>query len=97
MLTIIIDGYLLGIDCGNLPEIENGEVILTGTKFRDTATYFCRAGYKLIGDRLRRCRSNGAWSTVAPSCVGKVDLYNVLEPKLIECFFIPFKLLTVDH
>ena len=48
---------------------------MTGTDFRDTAVYICDKGFKLVGDRERRCRSIGEWSSEEPSCVRKFLVY----------------------
>lgn len=61
------------VDCGPLSSIANGVLRLTGTKFRDTATYICNNGFILIGDRQRRCRSVGKWSGAEPTCRRKFN------------------------
>ena len=32
------------------------------------AYYKCNTGYSLLGNRVRTCQSNGAWSGEDPSC-----------------------------
>ena len=67
---------LIAIDCGYLPNIRNGRLILSGTGFRDTATYLCKEGFDLIGDRQRKCGEDGEWSTSEPKCESEYNYNN---------------------
>lgn len=62
---------LIGVDCGDLDDPENGEVSLTGTTFGSNATYSCNDGYFLEGESSRVCQSDGNWSGEAPTCERK--------------------------
>ena len=35
------------------------------------ATYFCDAGFELVGNSIRICEEDGNWSGEAPICAGK--------------------------
>ena len=37
--------------------------------FQDTCTYYCNRGYRLEGDRQRRCGANGTWNSEPVTCV----------------------------
>lgn len=56
------------VDCGGLPSPDNGRVILSGTEFGSSATYFCDADLLLVGESVRFCQENGSWSGEQPSC-----------------------------
>ncbi len=56
------------IDCGDLKDPENGQVLLTGTICESTATYSCREGYALVGEQTRTCQRDASWSGQAPFC-----------------------------
>lgn len=43
------------VDCGHLPSIENGNVIMHRTDYMANATYSCDPDYLLIGDEQRQC------------------------------------------
>ena len=66
--------FIIASDCGDLRAPRNGLVETTGTKYWDTATYSCIAGYYLVGESERTCEDTGLWSGVAPSCQGKCTL-----------------------
>ncbi len=59
---------IIVIDCGQLRDIANGRVDLTGTTVGSRATYSCASGYKLVGDATRTCQGSGAWSGREPFC-----------------------------
>ena len=46
---------------------------LTGTAFRNTATYFCNQGHELIGNKIRVCQENGNWDGQKPLCECEFD------------------------
>ena len=56
------------VDCGDLPDPNNGQVSLNGTAVGSIATYTCDAGYNLIGNVQRMCQGNGSWSGDEPVC-----------------------------
>ena len=66
------------MDCGDLDDPENGQVVLTGTTLRSIATYSCSVGYVLVGEQTRTCQANGQWSGRAPFCRRKSDYYSYL-------------------
>ena len=60
------------VNCGTLTNPGNGRVSHTaGTMFRQTATYSCNAGYKLLGNSTRTCQATRLWSGSVPTCLGK--------------------------
>ena len=60
---------LTAVDCGNLTDPANGQVIHPGgTTFGQTATYSCNTGFNLVGDSTRTCLATGDWSGNAPIC-----------------------------
>ncbi len=66
--------YVIGVDCGPLPDIDNGRVSVSpDTRFLSIATYTCNLGFVIDNEqnRRRRCEANGAYSGSEPSCVGK--------------------------
>uniref|UniRef100_A0A8C8ZYX4 Complement C3d receptor 2 n=1 Tax=Prolemur simus TaxID=1328070 RepID=A0A8C8ZYX4_PROSS len=59
------------LECSPLPAIPNGHH--TGENVGPIApglsvTYSCEPGYLLLGEKIIRCLSSGAWSAVAPTC-----------------------------
>lgn len=58
------------VSCEALPDIDNGEVDITGTVFDSVATYSCDEDYRLDGDMQRTCLSSGTWSGSEPQCLG---------------------------
>ena len=58
------------MSCETLPDIDNGEVDITGTVFDSVATYSCDEDYRLDGDMQRTCLSSGTWSGSEPQCMG---------------------------
>ena len=73
-----IISYTTAVDCGPLANPTNGQVNLTGTIFRSTASYSCNEGFQLNGQITRECRSDGQWSGQAPTC----DCKSLIGPKL---------------
>ena len=64
--------YVIGIDCGPLPDIDNGRVSISpDTRFLSIATYTCNLGFVIDSVQKRRCEANGDYSGSEPSCVGK--------------------------
>ena len=59
------------IDCGDLPNLLNGTVILTGTVEGSIANYTCDEGFTPDGPVVRMCRNNRMWSGVPPICEGE--------------------------
>ena len=71
---IIINNFkYIGIDCGDLSDIPNGNVVIApDTSLGSTATYSCDAGFNLVGEDTRTCQTNGEWSGEEPSCARKL-------------------------
>ncbi|HEX7499757.1 MAG TPA: hypothetical protein VF524_05550 [Polyangia bacterium] len=55
--------------CGEPAAPLNGTVRTAKLRQSVTATYACANGFNLIGDALRTCQTNGAWSGSSPTCV----------------------------
>ena len=54
--------------CGDLDDPRNGDVTVGGTRVGAKAVYRCDSGFKLRGDSVRQCQSNGRWSGNEPTC-----------------------------
>ena len=54
------------IDCGDLPDPNNGQVTISATTFGGVAMYSCNVGFLLAGSSTRICGSDGTWSGTAP-------------------------------
>ena len=61
---------LLGIRCGNPPQIPNGKRRVYGHYLHDMTKYQCNVGYKLVGEVLIYCQTDGYWS-LHPDCHSK--------------------------
>lgn len=61
------------VDCGALPNLENGAITLTEgrTTHGAFADYACKENYTLVGDTRRRCGDGGIWSGHQPQCLCK--------------------------
>lgn len=44
------------------------------TTFNSEARYTCNSGYVRIGNENRFCGSNGEWTGIPPTCIGKETL-----------------------
>ena len=58
-------------DCGSPKPPVNGFVDYSRSTFRSEATYTCKPGHHLIGDKVRHCEITGSWSGTIPTCQGK--------------------------
>lgn len=56
------------MDCGDLPDPDNGLVQLTNTTLGAAAAYDCDFGFQLNGVETRTCIETGEWSDEAPTC-----------------------------
>ena len=56
------------IKCPELDDIEYGGVKVTSNKVGSRANYYCRKGYKLVGDDHRVCLKTSYWSGMEPVC-----------------------------
>ena len=56
------------VKCDDLTAPANGEVDQPGNSVGTMASYSCKDGFELIGDKTRTCQENGEWSGMAPTC-----------------------------
>ncbi len=74
-------------ECDDPGEVMNGvrypsaESILPGKaghKYKDTLSFTCEQGYKMVGHNLIRCEENGEFYPAKPHCVaeGKINTIN---------------------
>ena len=61
--------------CDELPDLGNGTFMVTGETEGSNAVYACNDGYELIGEQVRTCLSNGAWSPPEPTCLRKKNTF----------------------
>lgn len=61
---------VLDIDCGDLPSLEHGAIVLTEqrTSYGALAQYTCHENYTLIGNENRTCEIS-SWSGKQPQCL----------------------------
>ena len=57
-----------GRNCGKPGAPGNGWTIFGGTTAGHKALHSCKAGYLLVGPKLRICQSNGRWTPNIPEC-----------------------------
>ena len=57
--------------CPTLVPPANGNLVLSGNTFGETASYTCNTGFILVGDPTLTCQSDGFWSGPEPTCEGK--------------------------
>ena len=68
--------FLSAVDCGAPdPADPNGSLHFTTTTFQSKVVYSCNAGYTLDGQSMSVCQANGEWSSEAPTCKRKTNLY----------------------
>ena len=60
--------YFALVDCGSLSDPANGLVTVTTTTLGSTANYSCSSTYQIVGNALRTCQDDGAWSGDVPRC-----------------------------
>jgi len=60
--------YCEPVDCGPAPSIASGGIHYTNTTFGSNATYYCDAGYSMIGIPTLRCEGNSSWAPDSPQC-----------------------------
>ena len=71
---------LSAVDCGALMNPTNGQVdTSSGTTFVDRATYTCNIGHNRVGTSSRTCLASGMWSSVQPTCKGKIKPFRELH------------------
>jgi hypothetical protein len=57
------------IVCQLPPIVEHSSMVVTGLAMKETTTYTCNVGFKLVGFPRVTCLSNGTWSGPLPQCV----------------------------
>ena len=58
------------MDCGEPPQLANGDFSIASTSVNSSAVYFCVEGYKETGaDNTIQCLPNGMWSELNLECV----------------------------
>jgi len=66
---------IIGIDCGNPGEPQNGTAIFDSTFVEDVVDYECDRGFRLVGNSRRTCElintTFAAWSGTVPECESK--------------------------
>ena len=63
---------IIAVDCGPLSDPDNGAVTTDpDTTLNSVATYRCRRGFKLAGEKKRTCETSGEWSGEVPTCESK--------------------------
>ena len=67
---IYVFNYFYTAGCPPLG-MEYGHVRISGASFGDTAVFECQPGYKLLGNNVIQCLSDGSWSGVDPCCQGE--------------------------
>uniref|UniRef100_A0A5F8GAI4 p-selectin n=1 Tax=Monodelphis domestica TaxID=13616 RepID=A0A5F8GAI4_MONDO len=64
---------------------ENGNM-----SYNSTCDFSCKSGLMIIGSHILKCTASGSWTSLAPSCKGKLSLCPVLDdPKWgnMECSY----------
>ena len=72
VLNVAIIALLDEIDCGDLDDPSNGDVMLTdgNTQYGAVAVYTCNNGYIVAnGDETRTCEASEEWSGSEPNCM----------------------------
>ena len=60
------------LDCGSLPNPENGTVTINMTTQGGIAMYTCNQGYGQSESVTRTCGSDSLWTHEAPTCSGEL-------------------------
>ena len=58
--------------CPTLVAPANGNLVLSGNTFGETASYTCNTGFTLEGDPTLTCDGDGQWSRSSPVCNRKL-------------------------
>jgi len=75
------------VDCGDPPLVDNGKSqLLDGrTTYGAEVEYACQSDYLPVGDALKRCESNGRWSSGGGSRNGPGSNQASLKCEIIKC------------
>lgn len=82
--------------CRPLQRPEHGFISIRGHGVGSVAFYHCSSTYNLIGQRTRKCWSNGMWSGTSPSCRGKAIVKLITYYKVAEHYQCPGWLHSVN-
>ncbi|CAI8052865.1 CUB and sushi domain-containing protein 3 [Geodia barretti] len=56
------------VECPTLSDPDNGNLILSGNTFGQTAEYTCNNGFNLVGESILMCGADGQWIGDSPVC-----------------------------
>lgn len=60
------------VNCGTPdPPDPNGSKKVTNTVLNGKVIYYCNKGFNLVGHPIAVCKTNGQWSSKAPTCKRK--------------------------
>ncbi len=62
--------FLLVLDCGNPPELDNTVSVFNATTYGEIALYRCAAGYQTIRNGSLLCTHEAIWKGNLPQCRG---------------------------
>ena len=68
-MTTKIFSLQIAVNCRDLNDPPNGQVVQSGFTPAQSATYMCNSGYQMVGNKFRVCQNNGQWNGTAISCV----------------------------
>ncbi|XP_067886734.1 sushi, von Willebrand factor type A, EGF and pentraxin domain-containing protein 1 isoform X1 [Heterodontus francisci] len=57
------------VSCGNPPEVQYGDVLVSDLYFGSIANYTCTDGFVTKGEPFLTCQANGTWGLPVPECV----------------------------
>lgn len=77
MFNALILCIFLEKSCGFPGFFPSGWIEGQSYLFESQLEYFCKPGYRLVGNRFRTCMENQTWSGRTPSCQGAV--YNPIH------------------
>ena len=66
-------------NCGKPGYPRNGRSIFSGTTAGSRVLHVCKAGYLLVGAKLRICQRNGRWTPSLPQCRCKFLIASDIE------------------
>lgn len=69
-MPLFFHNSLTVLQCVDLEDPPNGNVIFSGSLFGSQANYSCDQGFNLIGVSMRTCQANELWSGSEPTCEG---------------------------
>ncbi len=81
MLDAILSTAVL---CGDLDDPDYGEVDISSKTYGSKATYTCRHGYYLVGEKTRVCQYGGKWGGYAPVCKRKFTTHEGVVETALE-------------